>query len=192
VAAAVVGQVPPWRRRMGTPTAKTEARRRKEQPRRLVCDWSAWRHLFATPATARDDSMERIHPRRTGETGSGDEGKEGWGTIATRARAAANVTDGSTVATAQPQQNEALRIPLQLAPAGCGATRTSGDENGECWNGRQQLLLVVAPSHTRINGARAGTSMFWRQRSTFVLDKYNYMNYLHAISPADEEVILMR
>jgi len=34
--------------------------------------------------------------------------------------------------------------------------------------------------------------MFWRQRSTFVLDKYNYMNYLHAISSADEEVILMR
>ena len=192
MAAAVVGQVPPWRRRTGTPTAETEARRHKEQPRRLVGDWSAWRHLSPTPATARDDSTERIRPRRAGEWGSGDEGKGGWGTIATRARAVATVTDGSTVATARPQQNEALRTPLQLAPANCGATRTSGDENGECWNGRQRLLLVVAPSQTRINGARAGTSMSWRHRSTFVLDKYNYMKYLHAISPADEEVILMR
>jgi len=56
---------------------------------------------------------------------------------------------------------------------------------------RQQLLLVVAPAQTRINGARAGTSISWRHRSTFVLDKYNYLKYLHAISLADEEVILM-
>jgi len=181
VAAAVAGQVPPWRRRTGTRTAKTEARRHKEQPRRLVGNCSALRHLSPTPATARDDSTERIHPRRGGERGSGDEGKGGWGTIATRARAAATVTDGSTEATARQQQNEALRTPPQLAPAGCGASSTSGDESGECWHGRQQLLLVVAPAQTQTNRARAGASMSWWHRSTCVVDKYNYMKYHHAV-----------
>jgi len=35
-------------------------------------------------------------------------------------------------------------------------------------------------------------TMSWRHRSTFVLEKYNYMKYRHAIQPADEDVILMR
>ena len=181
MAAAAAGQVPPWRRRTGTQTAKPEARRHKEQPRRLVGNFSAWRHLSPTPATARDDSTERIHPLRGGERGSGDEGQGGLGTIATRARAAATVTYGNTEATARPQQNKDLRTPPQLAPAGCGASSMSGDKSGECWHGRQLMLLLVAPAQTRTNGARAGTSMSWRHRSTFVVDKYNDMKHHHAV-----------